>query len=183
MGACSVVALPEVSRWTDAKEAAANQQPDVALRFVYPSSPALVIVNDSDAVAREIKWEVFLWNMDLPDRNNPLPIPVSGFDWIKSHSESGPLDLFNSPTVTPLLKPGNRLFGSAGVTCAQCTRSRVYIVYIVWGSSGWFSEVGNDQSAGKVLVPRDFQKETRTRYFQELYNAVPPQSRIPIADR
>src|SRR5215472_8182227 len=32
--------------------------PDVGLRFVYPQMPALVVVNKSDFVARNIKWMV-----------------------------------------------------------------------------------------------------------------------------
>ena len=63
-----------------------KELPDVALRFVYPKSPALVLVNQSAVIARDIKWTVVLWNMDLPDRNDPLPIPVSTFDWITDNS-------------------------------------------------------------------------------------------------
>ena len=111
---------------------------DVALGFVYPKSPALMIANLSDSLARDIKWTVVLWNMDLPDRNDPLPIPVSTFDWLKAREEGGPQDLFNGPLVAPLLKPGNRLFGSASADCPACARGRTYIVYIVWGQGGWF---------------------------------------------
>jgi hypothetical protein len=179
VGGCSVVALPEVLRWIDAKETAANQRPDVKLRFLYPDSPALVLINDSDAIARDIKWFVSLWNMDLPDRNDPLPIPISTFDWLKPSTVSGPLDLFNSPLVAPLLKPGNRLFGSASVNCPQCARGRTYIVYVTWGSGGWFAEM-EDVKSGEVIIPQNFMKETRERYFKAIDAAVPAQSRTPI---
>jgi hypothetical protein len=83
-------------------EKGAQELADVSLRFVYPKSPALILVNNSDVIAKNIKWSVALWNMDLPDRNDPLPIPVSTFDWIKPHDEGGPQNLFNTPLVCPL---------------------------------------------------------------------------------
>lgn len=155
------------------KEAA---PPTVGLRFVYPKSPALIVVNQSAVIARNIKWTVALWNMDLPDRNDPLPIPVSIFDWLRPNDEGGPENLFDGPVVAPLLKPGNRLFGSASVICPECARGRTYIVYIVWGESGWFSEVENEQS-GRILTPHNFLKATRSEFFKELEAAVPTQSR------
>jgi hypothetical protein len=153
--------------------------PQVGLRFVYPKSPALILVNQTAAIAKNIKWTLVLWNMDLPDRDNPLPIPVSSFDWLRPNGESGPLNLFDSPTISPLLKPGNRLYGSASVSCPECSRGRTYFVYIVWGEGGWFAEVQNEQS-GDVIVPNNFSKATRTEYLK-MVERVPPQSKTPIA--
>lgn len=157
--------------------------PQVGLRFVYPKAPgpALVIVNQSAVVARDIKWTVALWNMDLPDRDDPLPIPVTSFDWIKGNDEGGPNDLFSSPQVATLLKPGNRLFGSASVSCSTCVRGRTYIIYIVWGEGGWVAELENEKS-GRVFLPINFSKETRMGYFKELEAKIPANSRIPIGD-
>ena len=153
--------------------------PDVKLSFIYAKSPALIIVNPSDLIAREIKWTVVLWNMDLPDRDEPLPIPISTFDWVRPHDESGPENLFGAETVAPLLKPGNRLFGSASVLCPECIRGRTYIIYIIWGESGWFSELESERS-GDVLTPSDFHKETREQYFKQLEALVPEASRKQI---
>src|SRR5271156_845639 len=58
-------------------------QPDIFLKLVYPESPSLVIVNPSDAVAREMKYSVELWNSSQPDADNPLLIPIGSFDWLK----------------------------------------------------------------------------------------------------
>ncbi len=156
--------------------------PVVALRFVYPKSPALVLMNQSEAIARNIKWMVTLWNMDLPDRNDPLPIPATLFDFIRPHDEGGPENLFSGPLVSPLLKPGDRLFGSASVICPECARGRTYFVYIVWGEGGWFSEVEGEKS-GRLLIPGNFLKESRIEYFKALEAAVPAQLRTPIAER
>ena len=157
----------------------AKELPDVALRFVYPKSPALVLANQSAVIARDIKWLVILWNMDLPDRNDPLPIPVSTFDWIRPHTQGGPQNLFGSPIVASLLKPGNRLFGSASVICPECARGRTYIVYIVWDDGGWFSEVENEKS-GNPLTPPNFLEASRIEYFKALEAAASTQSRTPI---
>jgi hypothetical protein len=109
---------------------------DVTLRFIYPKYPALLLVNQSGVVAREIRWQVTLWNLDLPEHTNPLPIPTAIFDFILPHSSGGPQDLFSAPTIAPLLHPGNRLIGSASVSCPDCARGRTFIVYIVWAQGG-----------------------------------------------
>lgn len=155
---------------------------EVKLRFVYPKSPALVIMNDSDSIVSNIKWTVALWNIDRPDRNDPLPIPVSTFDWLKDHRESGPIDIFNRPTITPLLKYGDRLFGSASLDCPLCARGRTYIVYIVWGQGGWFSEVEGEKS-GVLIIPKNFLKESREKYFKGVEAIIPESSRQPINER
>jgi hypothetical protein len=152
-------------------------QPDVFLRFVDPTTPALVIVNPSDVVARDMKYAVELWNMDAPDRDDPLPIPTSTFDWLKQHSEGGPQNLFNLSLASSLLKNGDHLFGSATVNCPTCIRGRTYIVYIEWGKGGWVAETGDN---GQLIVPINFKRETRMRYFQQLPQMIPTDKRIPI---
>lgn len=155
---------------------------DVSLRFVYPKSPSLVLVNQSAVIAKNIKWAFALWNMDLTERNDPLPIPVGTFDWIKPHNQGGPQNLFDTPSVSPLLKQGDRLFGSVSLDCPECERGKTYIVYIDWGNSGWYAEVP-DESSGKLFIPSSFLQESRIRYFQTLEAAVPKQSRISIGDQ
>ncbi|HWN59018.1 MAG TPA: hypothetical protein VNO74_13015, partial [Methylomirabilota bacterium] len=39
-------------------------KPDLTLRFVGPMGPVLQIVNQSDSVAREIRYQVTLFNLD-----------------------------------------------------------------------------------------------------------------------
>jgi hypothetical protein len=159
----------------------AKELPDVALRFVHPKSPALVLVNQSAVLARDIQWFVLLWNMDLPDRDNPLPIPISEFRFLRPHEPSGPLNLFGSQGVPPLLKPGDQLLGSVGVICPECARGRTYIVYIVWGEGGWFSEVEHIKS-GTPFEPlnSNFSKEGRIAHFNTLEIIASRQSKTPI---
>lgn len=154
-------------------------KPDLALRFIYPKFPALVLINQSPVVATDIKWTVALWNMDLPERNDPLPIPVSTFDFIRPNNEGGPQNLFGTPTVKPLLKLGDRLFGSASVCSPDCIQGRTYVVYIVWGKSGWFAEARGEKS-GNILIPPNFLKASRDLYFKTLESMISIDSRIHI---
>ena len=84
--------------------------------------------------------------------------------------------------VLRLLKPGDRLLGSAAVNCPECERGRTYIVYIVWGEGGWFSEV-KDETSGRILIPKNFLKETREAYFTNIEAEVPEAARMPIQER
>ncbi len=151
--------------------------PLVGLRFVGRKFPALQGINESNAIARDIRWQVVLWDMDHPSDINPLQIPGGTFDWLKPHDEGGPQNIFQP--VIPLLKAGDRLLGTASVNCPECSKGKTYIVYIVWGESGWFSEVSGED--GKVIVPRN--PETgRDAYFKLLEAAASEGSRIPIVD-
>ncbi|MGA2782125.1 MAG: hypothetical protein ABSF13_09430 [Smithella sp.] len=152
----------------------------MTLRFVYKKEPALVLDNVSGKIAREIKWGVFLWNYDLPERNDPLPIPVATFDWLRPHDHSGPLDLFGLPNVPTFVKAGDRLFGTASVICPECSRGRTFFIYIKLGEGGWYVEHLTEKSGG-MIVPKDFTKEGRMRFYEEIL-ALPVQSRIPILD-
>lgn len=157
--------------------------PDVALRFVYSKSPALVGVNRSDVAAKEVSYGVILWNLDLPDRIDPLPIPTEKFGWIRPREESGPMNLFDRPQVSSLLKPGNRLMGVASISCAECITSRQYIVYIVWGEHGWFLErVTNDTSFVNVVPTKWDDPKSMQAYYKWLESEAPLQRRIEIPE-
>jgi len=152
-------------------------QPDIFLKLVYPESPSLVIVNPSDAVAREMKYSVELWNSSQPDDNNPLPIPVGSFDWLKGHSEGGPQILFTASISSPL-KPGDKLYGSAAINCPTCIRGRSYFVYIEWGKGGWTAETSDPK--GMLVAPAKNTREGRIAFFREFEQTVAGDLRIPI---
>lgn len=163
-------------------ETATPPRPEVTLRFIHPKGPALELVNQSDVLAREIKWTVVLWNVDtLSERTDPLPIPVQTFDWIRPNQKSGPRSLFSTPAVKSLLTSGNRLFGSASVICPDCVRGWTYMVFIKWGHGGWYSEV-KDKVSGDLLIPTKATAEA-VLAFVEAINRIPEKDRIPITDR
>ncbi len=171
------------SNWLIVKSAPPQvpQKPDVVLRFVSPHNPALVIANQSDVVARNIKWAVVLWNLNLPDRLDPLPIPVQTFDFVRGHSQGGSQNLFDGPLVTPLRKKGDVLVGSAVVDCPDCARGRSYFLHIEWGQSGWFAELENE-TTGRLLVPQPLDRRTLKAYFDEVAKSFPASARKPIVD-
>jgi hypothetical protein len=156
-------------------------QRELRLRFVHTQTPSLLIENPTDSVIRDIKWAVILWNLDMPDRMDPLPIPVETFDWLRPHTRGGPLSLFGAPSVASLVKPGNRLFGSASVICPDCTRGRTYIVFIMVGQGGWYFELESEVS-GNPALPSNMKLEMRELYFRELEALAPADKRVAITD-
>ena len=94
--------------WYYTKSGRIAPYPVVAGRFVYPTHPALLLVNQSDVVARDIKYAPALWNLDtLPTSHSGLPIPAGTFDWIPARKAGGPMNLFETPNVAPpKLQPG-----------------------------------------------------------------------------
>lgn len=198
VGAIAALSLSEELRWVIGRETktlvqqSAVEAPDVALRFVYPKSPALVLVNESGAIARNIKSAVALWNMDdprtyvnpnaSPDAHDPLPIPVATFDFLRPRTAGGPQNLFDSPLVAPHIKNGQRLFGSASIICPECARGHTYIFSIIWGEGGWYVEALNSRE-GELLIPANFNKETVAAFFREIVAQTPESARIPIQDK
>jgi hypothetical protein len=83
--------------------------------------------------------------------------------------------------VQALVKSGDRLFGGASVLCAECARGRTFVVYIVWGQGGWFSEIKHERE-GIVFVPKKIQKDGIQAYFKALEALVPKKARIPIGE-
>lgn len=153
--------------------------PDVGLCLVYPDGPALQVINLSDVVAREMKYVVMLWNLDLPTRTDPLPIPVAAFDWLKPHRRGGPQNLFSTSIMEPLLHSGDRLIGSMSVNCPECIRGRIYVVSIIWKQGGWFAEIP-DAKEVSYFSPTSNTREGIVALGEELSSRIPEHSRIPI---
>jgi hypothetical protein len=152
--------------------------PDVTLRFVYPNQPALQLQNISGKVALQIRYTITLWNLDATDNpKNPLQIPVGAFDFIKPGLFGGPLNIFQ-PVATSL-KSGNRLFGSASVSCPDCARGRTFWVYIVWDQGGWYSEIP-EVTTGAVMIPKELENSTMTEFADRTIPFIPESRRIPI---
>jgi hypothetical protein len=79
----------------------------------------VIVDNTSNAVvARDIKWTVTLLNVEHPDVHNYLPMPPRGGDWIKPGNSQQGADLFVLSETEGLVKKGDRLVGTASVSCA-----------------------------------------------------------------
>jgi hypothetical protein len=170
------------------------EKPDITIRLIYPDYPSIVLVNNSDKLAREIKWSVAVWNLDDPRTyvnphpepyaHDPLPFPVSMFDFLRPHSESGPQQVFGSQHVRPYVKEGQNVFGSISVICPDCTKGHTYVVYWTVGRTGWYAEIaglGDKKfTEGELVIPHHFTKELIQAYVQEALAETPPSARIPI---
>ena len=154
----------------------------VSMRFsISPRSspsPAFSVINQSDSIARSIRWNIVLWNTELPDQAVTLPIFTYPIEWIKAHEQSGPVTIFGQPPVQ--LKEGDRLIGSAAVDCPNCV-PKSYILYVIWGRSGWYAETGR-RWKGKLVMPADgVSRAGREAYFKEAVGIISENRRIPMA--
>src|SRR6267142_3944535 len=135
---------------------AQSSPPDVQFTLVYPKSAAVLIVNPTDRIVRDARYALVVWNLDKPDQINPFPIPTStaSGDFIQPHAGWGPNQTFEMPTVMPLLKKGDHLFGYATATCPNCL-AHEYWVYVEYGTGGWYAELPADQH---INLPELFKK-------------------------
>jgi hypothetical protein len=158
----------------------ADAQPLVGLKIVGAKGPAVACVNESDTIAHDILWEVVLWNRDTLEIQ-PLPIPTQKFEWLRPHDEGGAYDISH---WFAQLKPGTHLIGTAMISCPNCVIGRTYIVSIIVGEGGWFSEINpGPGKQGKLLVPLHPESDgAMAKFLNELEVGVPVSNRIPIED-
>jgi hypothetical protein len=155
-----------------------TELPDISMRLVYPQYPSLVLKNISGKVAKQVRFQVTLWNLDATENpKNPLQIPTDTFDFIKPNDEGGPQNIFQR--VESSLKPGAKLFGSIGINCPDCQRGRTFWVWIVWKQDGWFSEI-DDLTTGGVMVPTDMEHVNLYAFAAARMAAIPEDKRKRI---
>lgn len=158
-----------------------SQDPTPTLRLVYPSFPALIFQNRSKKVVKNIKWACGIWNVCLPNHVDPLPIRIQIFDFIRAGQDGGPQNLLN-PEALSLVKPGDQLVGSIAFTCPDCDSERVYVISIVWGKGGWYSELPQ-QKQGGLITPKLVTADGLKAFANDLERMVPSEKRVPISDR
>ena len=155
------------------------EYPDVTLSFVESKEPDIQLHNLSNVVAENIKWSLIIFDLDTTSRHDPLPIPASIIDFLAAKTSSLPIALFSRPQITPLVKPGDVIFGSASVNCPRCSRGRTFWVYIKIGSGGWYSEVKSVTKGNLVSVsPTPYVAEL----VQDFVKTIPESGKIPIQD-
>ena len=151
--------------------------PDIALTLVNPASPAAFVLNTSNKIARDVQYWAAIWNLDLPDRTDSLPLPSNTFSFIRPHEGGGPMSYFDS--ALSLIKPGNRLAGIMYVTCSECARTKSYWVSIKWGEGGWLAEIpasrGNISLVALAKIIPDIAKDP-----EHFFSDIPETARAPI---
>ena len=150
--------------------------PDVTLGLVNPERPAVMLINNSDVVARDIKYWAAIWNLET---RKVLQIPVASFDYIRAHEGGGPEAFFGLPSVEATINAGNRLAGVIDVTCPNCVASHLYWVYVVWGQGGWFSKIPDGQGPSLAQLHKAIPgiAENPDQFFRD----IPASDRVPIS--
>ena len=180
----SPVKPPLHSQKPTAAPATVAQKPDLSMVLVYPKSFAIIFQNDSDVVLREPKYSPAIYNLDRLDASGnptPLPIPVFSGDWIRPRESMGPMSATGLPTVQPLLKDGDRLFGTIVVSCPDCVATKAYWVYAVQGLSGWYYKIPE----GRIVTLTglaEAAKKVRESPDTSLLELAPIEGRFPIAE-
>lgn len=120
------------------------KKPDISIQVEYAAGFAVTLVNTGDVVLRDPKFSAVVWDLDIADRNDPLPVPVwaaTPNDWLRPGEGMGPQGVVGLPNVFALVKKGDRIFGYIWASCPDCIRSKYYWVYEVVGQGGWYSEL------------------------------------------
>jgi hypothetical protein len=118
--------------------------PDATLELVHPREFAVYVYNDGKVVANKVRYWFTLWDLDqlTPDGiPKVVQIPQQSFEYLRHDSPAGPYAVMGEESVKRQVKDGDRLFGAMAATCPDCKFVRGYYVYVVVGTSGWFSEI------------------------------------------
>ncbi len=163
--------------WDRARQLA--ELPDVDLIFVYPTDVSPYMVNSTDKVVQQPKYQVTLWNLDHHEKRNPLPIPTQTGDFIRPHNAWGPNEMLGLPAVRPLVSVGDHLFGFAQALCPDCKRNHYYWVYIEHGKLGWYCELPSGQLININVL---FQKIVEIANARDTWinEVAPPACRTPV---
>ncbi len=129
--------------------------PNVIMRLVYPTRPALMLQNISGVTASQIKYSFALVNIDGPQIGQPAQIRIATADFIPGHEQVGPQNIFDPPQIVKTPNNWQKLFGWIQVLCPTCIKTHIYYVYIHFGFDGWYSEVSKERHEEIVKLLRD----------------------------
>jgi hypothetical protein len=172
---------PTINKWSSGP-----QPPNVSLCLLNENHPRLVILNRSNEPVEKIKYTPVMYDIDSPNPEEPLHVMVDTFDLIGAGGVGGPQDIFVSGTAGPsVIKLGDRLAGSIGITCPKCLEGKTYWVSINWGTGGWYAQIEGQTSGGAIIpsqwiAPGSTSHWSVAQFIYRVVEAVPQASRIPI---
>jgi hypothetical protein len=149
---------------------------NLTLRFVHPNEVAIVVDNAPHAgLADRPKYYAIL--ADLDNVSDFLRIPTFMGDYIRPGEFMGPNQFMGLDAVKSLVKPGDRIFGSVGVSCPTCLKSRNYWLYIKVGDGGWYEE---QEGPSKGIASLNAAKVIGANFEAYADFIAPKAKRIPI---
>jgi hypothetical protein len=136
-----------------------EEKPDISIRLVYPTAPAVYFINSSNVILRDYKYWFAIVDLtkSQPAKMDALQIPSANGDWIRPRDKAGPMDIFSR--VASSMQAGDRLTGYIGVTCPKCKKTRRFWVDIRWQEGGWYSELTDAEVKAldsPTAVPQQF---------------------------
>jgi hypothetical protein len=160
-----------------------KEKPDIHMYLSNPTVFAVVLENLSGAIMQHPAYAVIVWDLDLPQRTDALPIPVfsDASAFIRPRGAIGPFAAMLLPAVQALVKKGDRIAGWIWVTCPDCIREREYWVFAVHGENGWFSEIAD---ARNFVATNAFVKALPTIRAnpEHFFSEIPPKARTPFVE-
>lgn len=166
-------------------------EPDVTARFLGRSPTSIVLMNNSNVPAEQIKWAPFLFNLDEAIRAEnenrqvliqPLAVPSQLFDFLKPHQESLPMDVFQQRLGVLNVRESDRIIGSVSIQCPRCARGHTYIVFVVPGKTGWsWEQKGNDSGLG--IRPTNGYPQGIIDFYNAIEAYIPQDYRTTIYER
>lgn len=158
---------------------------DIRLEFTQPSDPQISVRNIGTAVVRGPRYNLTLASLDNAKWDDKGILPVlrtnqqsfSQNDWLRPGQGFGGYALFDSANRPP---EGSRLLGWVSCTCPECITERAYLVFVVFGESGWYYEVPRGRSINRQWFNSLFGKSEEKQ--QQLLDAgIPQNERIQFA--
>jgi hypothetical protein len=186
---------PEVVKSAGPPEATIAPKPDLVLKLSVtdPKLPLIVarLANNGDALADKLRYTFQTFNERAVrrlavqgrfDKSNPLDaaeslptalVRVDSFSvpdqWVQAGKEFeiGPVNF--TPLFMRSLKIGDKLIGTAVITCANCAQSRGCWIFYEVGVGGWYAETA-DGSEPTLLNIRPKTEKEKQAYVDDPRN-------------
>jgi hypothetical protein len=158
-----------------------DRGPDVAMRLVIPTKPAIMLDNKSAYTARMVKYVLAFIYLTGTNAGTPVPVLVATADFIKGHDSVGPENLFDPPQILRSPSEAQKMFGWIQISCPDCVRIRYYWTYIKFGFGGWYAEVSKERFEDIVKWLRNSGRHDGSDSdINEILSVIPMTDRIQI---
>jgi Lecithin:cholesterol acyltransferase len=145
-------------------------KPDISLKIYGTKRFTVVVENNSQVLLREPKYWLGVLNLTKAvHEGHPVAVPLVTFtgDWIRSGGFMGPNEALGANLAASSISPGDVLVGRIGATCPECRKDKIYWIYYVVDSGGWYSQ-GPEKLTGKTV--------------EDMLAQIPESTRVAITD-